>query len=345
MPLTLPGSPSINGGSTLTAAPTLITSYVYNKRDDLDLSEMHLPTLTDEDSYSTPSMEVPKQSANPYILRDSSPNGTVFIAVGAIVGAILMSFILFHLINSLTASRLAKKALFNDKQMYEKYQNNNNTAYGISPSTTNTLLDFNHGRSQSTQSIAKLPLLSHHPSKSVTGLGGGLSGFNGSESQLGDTSTLYQSEAGGMASTSKHDLTKMFISPTAEVMTHNRVRSGQFGGSMADLSFSGSHTNLSNSIADSNHQSGVIPNLYMNNTINNSDYNINANQTPNHTPQQSQSHSHLRNDSQSPQGSDSIPAPDHLKHLNMNSGTRYSLNAKPNRRTIPSMYLEDLIDE
>lgn len=306
--------------ASLTAAPTLTTSYVYKR----DMSELDLPSLTDGNTYTTPSMLVPSSDANPYILRTSNPSGTVFIAVGAIVGAILLSFICYHLFKSLTASRLAKKAFINDKQIYEKYQNNNNTAYGLTPSTTLNM-DYGHGRSYSNfnnQSMGKLPLLSHHPSKSVTGLGG-----SGTSSQLGDTSTLYQSEFGGSVAASKHDLTKMFISPTAEVMQHKRGKSSQFG-STTDFGVLGSQSNLSNSITDSPVHGGrnsmVVPNLYVNHEINNSDYSLGPNG---------------RN--QDP----SLAAPDHLQHLSMNTNANHQLNTKSNRKTIPSMYLEDLIDE
>lgn len=315
---------------SITVAPTLTTSYVYDRRD---MPTLDLPDLDDGDDYTTPSITVPANSANPYILRDVNPSGTVFIAVGAIVGAILLGFVLFHLINSLTASRLAKKAFFNDKQMYEKYQNNNNTAYGISPSTT---LDFGGGGQghNHSHSVTKLPLLSSQGTKSMTGLGGGVGGAGGS--QFGDTSTLYQSEIGGTAATSKHDLTKMFVSPTAEVMSHNVNKPSHINNSVPDLSYLGSSTNLS---TNTDRNSTIIPNLYMNNAINNSDYHITDNSRPPLLASRSLSPSHASH----PQGIQGPP--EHLQHLNMNSNADHHLNVKPNRRTIPSMYLEDLIDE
>ena len=288
--------------TSLSIPPSIITSFVARELPQL-------PTLDDGESYSTPSMEVPGTDKNPYILSTDDTNGTVFIAVGAIVGAILLSFIIYHLVRSVTASRMAKTTLASDKLMYEKYQNNNNNAYGLS--TTSTLNNMGN------QSIAKLPLLSHHPSRSVTGLGGGL---EGSTSQLGDTSTLYQSEAGGVtAATSKHDLTKMFISPTAEVMTNKRARGSQFGGSTP---------NLASPTPATNRHSQLIPNLYVNNEINNSDYSISTyNQRP-------------LSQVQSPE------APPHPNLQPLNSSA-LSPNQPPrsNRKTIPSMYLEDLIDE
>ncbi|ODV80519.1 uncharacterized protein CANTADRAFT_25033 [Suhomyces tanzawaensis NRRL Y-17324] len=246
---------------------------------------------TTSESFTTPAIKVPNSIVNPHILRETNPSGTVFIAVGAIVGAIIIAFILYHLIVSLTASRLAKKSLAGDRQLYEKYQNNNNTAYGGAAGLTPTNMTFD----------SKLPFLS--PTKTVlTGLGGGMGGGMGSlagGSVVGDNSTIYASEAG--AATSKHDLTKMFISPTAEVMQHKRVRSSQYGGSTTNLSMlGGSTTNL---IPASNRHS-QMPSLYINND-NNSEYSLSqAGSAPHqgHTP-------------------------------------------RSNRKTIPSMYLEDLIDE
>lgn len=95
-------------------------------------SSLAMPTLTDTTGFTTPSVTVPPNSNNPFIIRQYNPAGTVFIAVGAIVGAILLGFILYHLIVSLTASRLAKRSSADDKKLYEKYQTYNNNAYGFS---------------------------------------------------------------------------------------------------------------------------------------------------------------------------------------------------------------------
>lgn len=238
-----------------------------------------MPKLTtSSETYTTPSITVPANNDNPFIIRTSNANGTVFIAVGAIVGAILLGFILYHLILSIASSKVAKKSIENDKKLYEKYQYNNNNAYGygMTPQTTNDVY-----------SVAKLPLLTK------TGLGGGL-GYQDSTIN-GDNSTIYQSEFAG--STSKPDLTKMFISPTAEVMQHKRTRSN-FNGSVSNFSMVGSQTNVNPS---PQHQHSQIPNLYINNDHNNSDFNIQANANP-----------------------------------------QARANANP-RKTIPSMYLDDLV--
>ena len=119
----------------------------------------------------------------------------------------MLGFILYHLIVSLTASKLAKKSNADDRKLYEKYQSNNTNAYGYSGVTPQTSL--NNFTSDYGGSVSKLPLLN----KSFANVNG---------SQTGDNSTIYQSEVGA-AVTSKHDLTKMFVSPTAEVMQHKRL--------------------------------------------------------------------------------------------------------------------------
>lgn len=207
-----------------------------------------LPLISSQ-TYTTPVMTVPPSSSNPFIIRTKNTNGTVFIAVGAILGAILLGFILYHLILSILSSRLAKKSIENDKKFFEKYQSNGNNGYGYSMTPQSTA-DF--------YSVAKLPLLTK------TGLGGGL-GNNG-DSTINDTSTIYQSEFN--STTSKSDLTKMFISPTAEFMHHKRTKSSLNNSS--NFSLIGSQTN---SFPSPQNRYSQIPNLYINNDHNNSEIN------------------------------------------------------------------------
>ncbi|RCK67863.1 hypothetical protein Cantr_03128 [Candida viswanathii] len=283
---------------------TLATAATVLKRDDDETSTTSaasmpeaLPTLTDPNAYTTPVVSVPPNNDNPFIIRQSNPAGTVFIAVGAIVGAILLGFILYHLIVSLSASRLAKRSSADDKKLYEKYQTNNNNAYGFSGMTPQSTL--NNFTTEYGGSVSKLPLLN----KSFGNING---------SQAGDNSTIYQSEVGA-AVTSKHDLTKMFVSPTAEVMQHKRVRSSHYNPSLTNLSFGGSTSNLVNPSPATNRHSQVVPNLYINQEGNNSDYSLSqAGLMAPSTQQQQQ--------------------------------TQQQLSTPANRRTLPSMYLEDLID-
>jgi len=242
------------------------------------------------------------------------------------VGAMLVGFILYHFIVSFAASRLAKKNAADEKQLYEKY--NNNSAYGLGGGLTPTT-STGFG-SEYQPSVAKLPLLT----PSMTMLSGFGNNFGnsvlGNGSQVGDTSTIYQSDVGVPAS--KHDLTKMFISPTAEVMQHKRVKSN---GSMTNVSlfgmgaFNGSSSNLVNIPGHRNSQGlyhdGSLVNVAGNrnsqgmyNNGNNSDYSV-------ADTQRHEQHS---------------GAPIH-------TGGTPLVNAegpRTARKQIPSMYLEDLID-
>lgn len=241
-------------------------------------------TSSSSSSFSTPSVTVPPSNNNPYLIRENHPSGTVFIAVGAILGAIIVGFILYHIIRSLMASKMAKKSSSN----YEKL--GNNSAYGgsITPGST---LNLN---SEYQLSVARIPMMNHQRSRSALSGLGGLGGGNINGSQT-DSSTVYGSEAAA----SKHDVTKMFISPTAEVMRHKRTKS-QFSGSTTTLNTSPPYNTMSQ-----------IPNLYINEE-NNSDYSLAT----------------------------------HSTNTNSNTNTSQGRDAKRTpRKTIPSMYLEDLIDK
>lgn len=191
---------------------------------------------------ATPTMVIPLADNNPFIARQKNPTGTVFIAVGAIVGAILLAFILYHLIISVVAAKLAKRNVARDKRELEKY--NMNAAaygYGVSPSTT-TFLDFG------TRDL-RVPLLNRASGMGFFPAGPPLS--------AADTSTIYQLEAG--AATLKHDLTKMFVSPTAE-MQHKRAKS--YAASATNLSFA--NNGLATNLPGNRHLT-LIPLMYMDN--------------------------------------------------------------------------------
>lgn len=183
---------------------------------------------------------------------------------------------------------------------YEKY-NSTSGSFGLTQTNTDS-------------SVAKLPLLVSQTSRSTLNafiLPGGNVG--GGSTTGGDNSTIYQSEYQG--ATSKHDLTKMFISPTAEVMYHKRNKSAQYGsqmgGSVSSI-FGGSTTNLGNPPIATNRHSTFVPSMYINNDVNNSDYSLANNSMPPSDPNTPQSR-------QTP--------------------------TRGQRKTVPSMFLEDLIDE
>lgn len=202
------------------------------------------------------------------------------------MGAILVAFALYYLYKSLSSSRMAKRTMTNEKFAHQKYQ----APFGGSQNTL-ALGFFNPDNN----SVAKLPLLNSTKSP----MGG---------SQVGENSTIFTYE--GSHPTTHHDLTHMFVSPTRDVMSQNRTRSQYLAGSVSNLSFhGGSKTNLTNPSPATNRQSQVIPNLYINEEANNSDY--------------------------------SIVQPSVQERKPNESGAM----PREGRKTLPSMYLEDLIDK
>lgn len=63
-------------------------------------------STTTSSSFTAPPISVPESTSNPYISRSISPSGTVFICFGAILGAILICTILAYAFNSWRASRI-----------------------------------------------------------------------------------------------------------------------------------------------------------------------------------------------------------------------------------------------
>lgn len=268
----------------------LETTITILKRTDMPSAPTRasgMPTISSSsETFSTPSVTVPPSNNNPYILRTSGPLGVVFIAVGSVVGAILIAFALYYLYKSLSSSRMAKRTMTNEKFAHQKYQG----AFG--PSVTPQTLGFFHPDNSS--SVAKLPLLN----SSKSPMGG---------SQVGESSTIFTYE--GTHPTSHHDLTHMFVSPTRDVMAHNRTRSQYLAGSVSNFSFNGgSKTNLTSPSPATNRHSQV-PNLYINEESNNSDYSV----------------VQPTNQERGPDENGNMP--------------------REGKRTLPSMYLEDLIDK
>lgn len=178
----------------------------YVKRDDTPAdtaaeTQDAAPTTSD---VVAPPIKVPSLDGNPFINHYHNPLGTVFIAVGAIVGAILLGLILYYLIIGIVAGQLAKRNVKREKQEKEKYNHNAATyGYGVTLNYVDPMGD------------SKVPLLRRTLNVGSTMFGPG-SLLNGA-----DNSTLNMLEVGAM---SNQDLTKMFVSPTAE-MQHKRAKS------------------------------------------------------------------------------------------------------------------------
>lgn len=221
-------------------------------------SSTGMPGITTSTSssatYSTPSVGVPNMDNNPFILRTSQPMGTVFIAVGTIVSVILVVFALFHLINSLAASSLAKRAVNYEKVAYEKFAQNNNMAYGGGLTGSNSAV---HNTEYQGSSM-KVPLMGGRPSASVLNV-----------SHVGEPSISY-SDSGAA---SHHDLTKMFVSPTKD-MSGTRARSYAYNGSVTNVSLYGRSISEQGMSPGPIKMSSTIPSKYINESSVGSDYSI-----------------------------------------------------------------------
>lgn len=223
--------------------------------------------------YTTPAITVPPSSDNPYISRPTSPSGTVFIAVGAVVGFILLAFLLFYAVRSFLASKLAKRTISGEKAAYMYTAHN---AHSLSFPDT-----------EYRGSVVSVPLL----------------GTGGRKSFIPGGSPIY----GELDATSNHDVTQMFLSPTKQVMTHSRQKSLNWDGSVSSASLYGKlGAGLTHSALASPRHSQLVPHLYLNNKAGESAmFSVDSSQI------------------------DAGPSNEPLHK----------------RKTVPSMYLDDLIDK
>lgn len=232
---------------------TLAATLTALKRDDLPLATTSeskstanlpavstskgLPTISTS-SVPTPSMFVPTSNENPYVSKTHLPHGTVFIAVGSVVAAILVVFALYHIFKRIHASILAKRATKSEKGHYRQYLDNNFAAYGGARPQLMFMTEYQG-------SVAKLPLLLQTASN-----------FGGSQA---DTLTIYDGP------TAHNDLTRMFVSPTGELMhARNQLQTlpselnlyGKAGGSPAPATNRHSQLIPNLIISESNSESG-----------------------------------------------------------------------------------------
>lgn len=220
-------------------------------------------------------------------MKPRSRQGTVFIIAGIVIVAILLLFIAYWIIVSIIASQLAKRAVRKEKQTPDKQKSNNNAAFG------NNIFSSPSLNSSEKQLVTRLPLFSHHR---------GHSGAWGLDSLTGEASILNLPDLAAPAL--KEDTTRLFVSPTRDVMVQKKQAIDPSGTS--HLPFF--HNSSSSSNINNQRQSQMVSGVYANNAINNSDYGI------------SRYLDDTNKDTQIPQSA-----------------------SKSNRRATPSMYLDDLL--
>lgn len=171
-------------------------------------------------------------------------NGTVFVGVGGVICAILAAFGLYYLIKSISAKRTASRATDSEKRMYNRYSMNSSMVYGDGTNYDTTYRG----------NVSKLPFLSERNSRFFDG---------------GDNSTIFDATAPSMAN---EDLTMMYISPTKDVMSHNRSLSNLFAKDYKGPL--GNTVGVSNPSVATNRHSQLMLNLYIDSEISNSDYDV-----------------------------------------------------------------------
>lgn len=238
--------------------PTDLASLDFEIRADLPLvttsKTTGLPKLLSSTlDYTTPSVGVPTGVDNPYIYQSTKPLGTVFIAVGSVVAFILLGFVVFHLIKSITASSTAKKNLYYEKLAHGQYAKNNTNAYGNKGSDNSI---FNN--TEYNGAVTKLPLLS-----------------SSRQSMLGFNPDMSSTSYSDLAPLSKHDTTKMFVSPTKEMTYARHGGALAVTGSMSNLAMSSNNgSEVNTSPMASKRHSQVIPSFYIDDRFSNAESSV-----------------------------------------------------------------------
>lgn len=108
---------------TVTDAPVPYYEYLHrraddDKKDDDDDDDDAMPTLTDTSSkLPTPKVTVPPMNNNPYLSKSSLPEGTVFIAVGAILGGLGLAIVGWRMASAISLRRSLRRAENNGPTM------------------------------------------------------------------------------------------------------------------------------------------------------------------------------------------------------------------------------------
>ncbi|ONH69898.1 hypothetical protein BON22_0264 [Cyberlindnera fabianii] len=165
------------------------------------LSSMPTISGTASTTWTTPTMTPPTATDNPYVWRSSAPTGTVFIAVGAVAGFILLCLLLLFITKRFLAKRAAKKSLVLTDSSSNSFSNGGaaEKLLGSNFSTSKTNL-------RKSLSQGKIALL--YDTKDA-------------DTSVSDFSDGYMKSSEALYSTLEARDNKrrsMFISPTAEVM-------------------------------------------------------------------------------------------------------------------------------
>ncbi|CAI4064457.1 hypothetical protein SKDZ_09G0530 [Saccharomyces kudriavzevii ZP591] len=198
------GLPKLTTASTATTASStsIITSAVSS-------SSSALPSSNSTSSSVIPSITPPSKNGNPYIIDSGSmPNGTVFIIVGAIAGAIFLAILLWWIIVTYSSHRLTKSVQDYESKMFSTQHTQN---YGDSSytdlSAKGLYQDHPHDRfgdsdAENKDESAKIALVYHNVNEKIL-------------------SSNFERPISPLVSNSNRN--SLFISPTGDILNKTRL--------------------------------------------------------------------------------------------------------------------------
>ncbi|CEP20899.1 unnamed protein product [Cyberlindnera jadinii] len=185
---------SSSGMPTITSTTTSATK-----------SGMPVITVTEAGSttWTTPDITPPAAGDNPNIWRSSAPSGTVFIAVGAVAGFIMVIFALVLILRNWLARRTARESVVLD-------DNNSTNSFGSGGLMEKNQLYHSSSDLRKSVSQGKIPLLYSTYTKEFS---------NDSVADFSDPGyTRSHENIFSTLDATDNKRKSMFISPTAEVM-------------------------------------------------------------------------------------------------------------------------------
>ncbi|KAH3687005.1 hypothetical protein WICPIJ_002030 [Wickerhamomyces pijperi] len=211
---TLPTLTTSTTAADTTTADTTTTDAT-SSMPVLSLPKISATTSTTTHAWVTPTITPPSAASNPNIWRSSAPEGTVFIAFGAIAGSAFLALFIFLILRRWWADRNTRTALSFDSDAHERFlvhedSNMNLKASKSSDKISNPFLSSSKSDSSDSGSSDehKYPQLYDK------------SGYNDSVTNVSDA---YLKAPENFYSTlelqgSNNKRKSMFVSPTAEVM-------------------------------------------------------------------------------------------------------------------------------
>lgn len=205
----LPGLTTTTTAAATTAATTAVTTATTVTGSDgsatVVTTTAAVAATQTTSSYTTPVMLVPPLNNNPYLLRSSLKDGTVFIAFGAVLGFIFVAFVAYFVVRLLMARKNTRFTAGREKDFYNMYLHE---AMGGGGGGAGSYQKVMGSPSRSTTNVLRIPFAHHaNPSEVHSSLGLPLL-VNQPVSQA---PLIHQA-----------DVTRMFVLPTADLMNYKR---------------------------------------------------------------------------------------------------------------------------